>query len=55
MGHGQCLIAAPDIFDLDDDAIAIVTGDRPTEEALPRIREAVQRCPEGAIALQEER
>ncbi|MCA1273223.1 ferredoxin [Streptomyces sp. 7G] len=52
---GQCVVAAPDVFDQrDDDGIAILLTDRPGEDLYEEVREAVAVCPAAAITLVEE-
>ena len=53
MGSGNCLYWAPDVFDLDDDGIAIVIGD--VAEGDDRVQQAATNCPTGAIRLEEPR
>ncbi len=47
MGSGNCLYWAPDVFDLDDDGVAIVAGDLLGHEESVRV--AAKNCPTGAI------
>ena len=51
MGSGNCLHWAPGIFDLDDDGVAIVTGDLFADEE--NVRLAAKNCPTGAIRVEE--
>jgi ferredoxin len=51
MGHGQCELAAPDVFAVNDDAVAEVLVDQPDESRRDAVQDAVDRCPEGAISL----
>ena len=49
-GHGQCELFAPDVFEVDDDALvvlkaSVVTGAGAEKE----VREAISHCPEAAI------
>ena len=41
VASGQCVLAAPDVFDQDDDGIAILLDERPADENLDGVREAV--------------
>ncbi len=51
-GYGNCVVAAPEVFDLDADTnIAVVQPGRPVEEDGPALREAEADCPVRAIAL----
>jgi ferredoxin len=49
MGSGNCVYWAPNLFDLDDDGIAIVVGDLAGNEELVRV--ALENCPTSAIRL----
>jgi ferredoxin len=49
-GHAQCVLIAPDLFDLnDDDRAQAVTGLVPASREQAAARAAAA-CPEGAIA-----
>jgi ferredoxin len=49
MGHSQCLIAAPEVFDLDDEGLVVILQEDPSDELRPAVREAILRCPEQAL------
>ncbi|MEO3788471.1 ferredoxin [Actinocorallia sp. B10E7] len=54
MGHGQCLLAAPEVFDLSDETEQVVLLDpAPAEDQEPRVRRAASMCPAGAIKIQD--
>ncbi|MBR8643733.1 ferredoxin [Streptomyces tuirus] len=54
VASGQCVMAAPDVFDQrDDDGVAILLQEHPGEELLDDVREAVAVCPAAAIRLVE--
>ncbi|WP_406630735.1 ferredoxin [Amycolatopsis sp. WGS_07] len=50
-GYGNCVLAAPDVFDLDDEDYAVVRPGRPTPEDVTAVAEAVDDCPMRAIRL----
>ncbi|MEV0637378.1 ferredoxin [Streptomyces sp. NPDC050619] len=51
---GQCVMAAPDVFDQrDEDGVAVVLEEHPAAELLDGVREAVAVCPAAAIRLAE--
>ena len=50
-GHGLCLRHAPEIFDHDDNGLAFVLPEVPTDVA--GAREAERNCPERAISVEE--
>jgi ferredoxin len=54
VGSGQCVLAAPTVFDQrDEDGIAVLITDTPTEDALEGTRQAAQICPALAIELED--
>ncbi|MEU6257075.1 ferredoxin [Streptomyces sp. NPDC047043] len=54
VASGQCVLAAMDVFDQDDDGIAILLDDKPAPELLDDVKEAVAVCPAAAIRLVEQ-
>lgn len=53
IGAGQCVVAAPDVFDQDDDGRVLLITDNPTDDSTPSITDAVSACPSGALSLQQ--
>ena len=54
IGSGQCVLAAPDVFDQsDEDGIGFVLVPDPPAELLPGVRDAVDRCPAQVVSLEE--
>jgi ferredoxin len=54
IGSGQCVLAAPDVFDQsDDDGLGFVVIAEPPAGLLPGVRDAVDRCPAQAVSLEE--
>jgi len=52
-GHNRCAAAYPEIFDLDDDAKALVHIDEIPPEWEDRAQLAIANCPERAIQIEE--
>lgn len=50
-GYGDCVLAAPDVFDLDDDNVARVLDPDPGPGAEDTVAEAAAACPVGAIEV----
>ena len=51
--HGDCVLAAPDVFDIgDDDDVVSVLDEHPSEELRPKVEEAIRNCPVAAIRLE---
>ncbi|MFI8792096.1 ferredoxin [Streptomyces sp. NPDC055105] len=54
VGGGQCVLAAPDVFDQrDDDGIAFLLIENPGAELDEQVREAARLCPALAIEVDE--
>ncbi|GAA3653376.1 ferredoxin [Lentzea roselyniae] len=54
IGSGQCVLAAPDVFDQsDDDGLGVVLVPEPPTDLLPGVRDAVDRCPSQSVSLEE--
>ena len=52
-GHGECVIAAPELFDLDDDGQKVVVlNDEPDESLRAKAIESVKLCPVAALRLE---
>lgn len=52
-GHGECAIAAPEVFDLDDAGEKVVLlQQEPDEELREQVVEAVKICPIAALHLE---
>lgn len=50
IGAGQCVLAAPEVFDQgEDDGIVVVLDDHPGPGHEAAVREAAAVCPSGAI------
>lgn len=53
-GHANCMLSAPDLFDLDDADRVIVLQPFIEEAHRPRAEEAVHSCPVNAVWLEAE-
>lgn len=54
VGGGQCVLAAPDLFDQrDSDGMVVLLRTEPPEDEIDAAREAAALCPAAAIALVE--
>lgn len=55
VGAGQCVLSAEAVFDQDgDDGLVVLRNPDPPLAELNAVRDAVDRCPAGAITLREE-
>lgn len=53
IGAGNCVLAAENVFDQDDDAIVVVLDEAPEGPDAARARDAVGSCPSGALSIEE--
>ncbi len=52
-GYANCLVTAPDHFDLDDSDKVEIINPEPSDADLDVVREAVESCPVRALKLVE--
>jgi len=50
--HGDCVIAAPDVFDLDDDDIVTLRLQEVPEDMREQVERAARDCPVAAIRIE---
>jgi ferredoxin len=51
--HGECVIAAPDVFEIEDDKETVtVLNDQPGEHQRSAVEEAAMMCPVTAIRME---
>jgi len=51
--HGECLLAAPDVFEIEDDKdVVTVLNPEPGEELRNAVEQAVMMCPTTALRLE---
>jgi len=49
--NAVCCGLAPAVFELDDDENLVIKIANPSEELLPKVQKAVERCPKNALKL----
>lgn len=53
-GAGQCVLLAPSVFgQRDEDGTVLLLDAQPPPELLGAVRSAMNRCPSGAIGIEE--
>lgn len=52
-GYANCVVAAPDVFDVGDDGVVVLLQMTVGEEERDRVEEAVRSCPVAALSLAE--
>jgi ferredoxin len=52
--HGECVMAAPDVFEIEDDKDCVtVLNDQPGEHLRSAVEEAAMMCPVAAIRIED--
>lgn len=52
-GYANCMVNAPDVFDLDDDGKVDILEPTPDPGEMDAVREAVSSCPVRALSLRD--
>lgn len=52
-GYANCVDAAPDVYDIDDEGVVVLLKEEITDEERPRIEEAARSCPVSALIIEE--
>jgi ferredoxin len=53
-GYANCVDAAPDVYDIDDDGVVVLLKDSFTDDERTRIEEAARSCPVSALTIEDE-
>ena len=53
-GYAHCVIAAPDVFDIDDDGVVVVLRASVGEEEREKVEEAARSCPVSALEVEDD-
>jgi ferredoxin len=53
IGAGQCVLAAPDVFDQDDAGLVVLRDETPGDSTAEAVRRAGTRCPSQSITVRE--
>jgi ferredoxin len=51
--NGLCVLAAPEVFELQEDDTLLILAETPDGSQLAKVAEAVRTCPKQAISLVE--
>ena len=52
-GYANCIVAADDVFDIDDDGVVVLLRTEIAEDDRPRVQEAVRSCPVSALSIED--
>lgn len=53
-GYANCVMAAPEVFSIDDENLVQIIDEQPAEDERPAVEEAVRSCPVSALAIAED-
>lgn len=53
-GYANCVVAAADVFDLDDDGTVVVLRTEVPPEDIERVESAARSCPVSAVWLEDQ-
>lgn len=53
-GYANCVDAAPDTYDIDDDGVVVLLKQQISADERPRIEEAARSCPVSALMIEDE-
>jgi ferredoxin len=52
MGNAQCMIAAPEVFEVREDGMVYILQEHPPEPLRAKVEEAARLCPTAAIVIE---
>lgn len=53
-GYANCVDAAPDTYDIDDDGVVVLLKEHIADDERSRIEEAARSCPVSALMIEDE-
>jgi ferredoxin len=53
LGYANCIMAAPDVFDIDDEGVVVVLREAVEDSERGRVAESVRSCPVSALSVSE--
>lgn len=52
VGNAHCMVAAPEVFEVQEDGSLALLQEHPSEELRERVEDAARLCPAQAIAIE---
>ena len=52
-GYANCIVAADDVFDIDDDGVVVLLRTEIAETDRARVQEAARSCPVNALSIED--
>lgn len=53
-GYANCVLTAPDVYDIDDDGTVVLLKTEISEQERAKVDEAVNACPVSALSIEDE-
>lgn len=53
-GYANCVMTAPQVYDIDDDGTVVLLKEEVSDEELVKVQEAVNSCPVSALSIEDE-
>lgn len=53
-GYANCVITAPDVYDIDDDGTVVLLKTEISEQERAKVDEAVNACPVSALSIEDQ-
>jgi len=53
-GYANCVVAAPEVYDIDDDGVVVLLKDEISDAERAKVQEAVNSCPVSALSIEDE-
>lgn len=53
-GYANCVMAAPEVYDIDDEGTVVLLKEEISEEERAKVDEAVNSCPVSALSIEDE-
>ncbi|MBA3409326.1 MAG: ferredoxin [Geodermatophilaceae bacterium] len=53
-GYANCVMTAPEVYDIDDDGVVVLLKEEISEEERAKVQEAVNSCPVSALSIEDE-
>lgn len=54
IGAGECVMAAPEVFDLSDEAVVVLKDGNPPAALHEKVRAAARACPAAIIVIEDD-
>jgi len=52
-GYANCVVAAPEVYDIDDDGTVVLLKQEISDDERAKVDEAVKSCPTSALSIED--